>query len=251
MDQINALGESKIPAEGLPSAAAAQFNTNGPPRESLVQFMAPELVEDGDTRTTRDGRKKTPVAVEILNSIIPPREWTNEDGSRVRQRVSIQPSSRDDVLTLQLKLDEQLQHRQARESGICPVREELYSQAFDELIRQVAIESSERGLLMQRVRDEVRMTLASYQTLYQSSITFGTRKTLQAEQANSGLSERIEELEATKKRLTAQLQDQRALYDFIEKRIQEQRSAEDKRNQEEKDFLKFQVAFSFCVLVIA
>jgi hypothetical protein len=40
----------------------------------------------------------------------------------------------------------------------------------------------ERGLLLLRVRDELRMTLHSYQTLYESSIAFGIRKALQAEQ---------------------------------------------------------------------
>jgi hypothetical protein len=34
---------------------------------------------------------------------------------------------------LQEQLDHQLQSRQARETGICPVREELYSQCFGEL----------------------------------------------------------------------------------------------------------------------
>jgi hypothetical protein len=61
----------------------------------------------------------------------------------------------------------------------------------DELIRQVTIESPERGLLLMRVRDEVRMTISAYQTLYQSSITFGMRKTLQAEQGNSELIKRV------------------------------------------------------------
>jgi len=63
--------------------------------------------------------------------------------------------------------------------------------APDELIRQVAIESPERGLLLMRVRDEVRMTISAYRTLYQSSITFGMRKTLQAEQGNSELIKRV------------------------------------------------------------
>lgn len=52
---------------------------------------------------------------------------------------------------------------QARETGICPVREELYAQCFDELIRQVTINCAERGLLLLRVRDEMRMTVAAYQ----------------------------------------------------------------------------------------
>lgn len=52
---------------------------------------------------------------------------------------------------------------QARETGICPIREELYAQTFDELIRQVTINCAERGLLLLRVRDEMRMTIAAYQ----------------------------------------------------------------------------------------
>jgi hypothetical protein len=46
------------------------------------------------------------------------------------QYVSKEPSSRLDVITLQEALDQRLLHRQAREMGICPVREDLYSQCF-------------------------------------------------------------------------------------------------------------------------
>ena len=65
------------------------------------------------------------------------REWT-EDGQLWVQYVSSTPATRLDVINLQEKLDQQLQQRQARETGICPVREELYAQCFDELIRQVS-----------------------------------------------------------------------------------------------------------------
>ncbi len=37
----------------------------------------------------------------------------------------------------------------------------------DELIRQVTLNCPERGLLLLRVRDEARMTIAAYQTLYE------------------------------------------------------------------------------------
>ena len=119
------------------------------------------------------------------------REWT-EDGQLWVQYVSSTPATRLDVINLQEELDRKLQQRQARETGICPVREELYSQTFDELIRQVVmlhladgsailllvivaddvrydvqvtINCAERGLLLLRVRDEIRMTIAAYQTL--------------------------------------------------------------------------------------
>ena len=46
---------------------------------------------------------------------------------------------------------------------MCQVRRELYAQCFDELIRQSTINCTERGLLLLRVRDELRMTLHAYQ----------------------------------------------------------------------------------------
>ena len=43
------------------------------------------------------------------------------------QYVSPSPATRLDVVNLQDELDKKLQERQARETGICPIREELYS----------------------------------------------------------------------------------------------------------------------------
>ena len=50
--------------------------------------------------------------------------------------------------------------------------------ATDELIRQVTINCAERGLLVYRVRDEIRETLDAYQRLYTSSCAYGVRKAL-------------------------------------------------------------------------
>jgi len=57
------------------------------------------------------------------------REWT-EGGQLWVQQVSSTPATRLDVVALQEELDRRLQQRQARETGICPVRRELYSQCF-------------------------------------------------------------------------------------------------------------------------
>lgn len=116
-------------------------------------------------------------------------------------------------------MDKKLQERQARETGICPIREELYSQAFDEIIRQVTINCAERGFLLVRVRDEIKMTIQAYQTLYESSIAYGMRKALQAEQARAEMQLRIahiqdeclakeEEVEDLRRRITQRLEDQ-------------------------------------------
>ena len=96
-------------------------------------------------------------------------------------------------------LDQKLMERQARESGICPVREELFSQCFDEIIRQICLNEPERGLLLLRIRDEIKMTISAYQTLYQSSATFAMRKQVQAEEGMGILDKRIAEYEKQKK----------------------------------------------------
>lgn len=44
---------------------------------------------------------------------------------------------------------------------------------------------------MLRVRDEIRMTIAAYQTLYESSVAFGMRKALQAEQGKSDMERKV------------------------------------------------------------
>ena len=77
----------------------------------------------------------------------------------------------------------------------------MYSQCFDELIRQSTINCAERGLLMLRVRDELRMTLLAYQTLYESSIAFGIRKALKAEAGKAEMESYISKLELEKTKL--------------------------------------------------
>ena len=137
-------------------------------RESLVQFGTPMEMPKSEApvktqQKTLFGKKKQnlppmeskPDMETILNSILPPREWDSEDGYKhFIQYVSHNNASREDVANLQKLLDERLLARQARESGICPIREELHSQCFDEIIRQVTIDCPERGLLLMRVRDE-------------------------------------------------------------------------------------------------
>ncbi|GAB1600613.1 33 kDa inner dynein arm light chain, axonemal-like [Argonauta hians] len=174
---------------------------------------------------------------EVLNSILPPREWT-ENGQLWVQQVSSNPATRLDVVSLQEELDRRLQQRQARETGICPVRRELYSQCFDELIRQVTINCSERGLLLLRVRDEIRMTIAAYQTLYESSVAFGMRKALASEQGKTDMEVKIELLETERRELERQVIELKNKCDQIEKRAAEQRMVEDKKHADESNFLK-------------
>jgi dynein light intermediate chain len=218
-----------------------------PPHSSLVKYDNPILVsttKDRQKGSKKKGKGLPPVenkqltqTEDILNSILPPREWT-EDGQLWVQYVSSTPATRLDVINLQEQLDQKLQQRQARETGICPIREELYAQCFDELIRQVTINCAERGLLLLRVRDEIRMTIAAYQTLYESSIAFGMRKALMAEQKKAEMEAKIKQLEAEKRDLERQVQELRSKCEAIEKREAERRALDESKHQEEVEFLK-------------
>lgn len=55
----------------------------------------------------------------------------------------------------------------------------------------MTINCAERGLLLLRVRDEIRMTIAAYQTLYESSIAFGMRSALMSEQRKAELEAKV------------------------------------------------------------
>lgn len=174
---------------------------------------------------------------DVLDAILPPKEW-NENNQLWVQKVSRTPATRLDVLNLQEQLDVKLEQRQARETGICPIRRELYSQCFDEIIRQVTINCAERGLVLLRIRDEMRMTLSAYQILFESSIAFGIRKSLLSEQGKSEMEEKIELLEEEKLKLNRELNEWKIKCDMLDKHNTEQRQLDEKRHQEEIQNLK-------------
>eukprot|EP00405_Crypthecodinium_cohnii_P020968 CAMPEP_0206472296 /NCGR_PEP_ID=MMETSP0324_2-20121206/32105_1 /ASSEMBLY_ACC=CAM_ASM_000836 /TAXON_ID=2866 /ORGANISM="Crypthecodinium cohnii, Strain Seligo" /LENGTH=232 /DNA_ID=CAMNT_0053946847 /DNA_START=93 /DNA_END=791 /DNA_ORIENTATION=+ len=210
---------------------------------SLVKYNTPILIS-----TTKGGKGKKDKKAkdvqpamsqteDILNSILPPREWTQEDQLWV-QYVSSTPATRADVINLQEDLDRWLQQRQARETGICPIREELYSQCFDELIRQVTIICAERGLLLLRVRDEIKMTICAYQSLYESSIAFGMRKALQAEQRRNQHSKKMKDLIVANRKLKDEVEELETKIAQIEKHEAERREQEERKHKEEVENLK-------------
>lgn len=61
----------------------------------------------------------------------------------------------------------------------------------DELIRQVTLNLPERGLLLLRVRDEMKLTISAYQTLYESSVAFSTRKAIQAQDGIGDMQKKV------------------------------------------------------------
>ena len=183
--------------------------------------------------------ESNPSIQDALNAIFPPKIW-DENGKKYIQYVSQEPATREKARDLFKALDEKIKERQAREKGICAVREELYSQCFDEIIRQVTIECPERGLLLVKVRNEIKMSIASYQTLYESAILFGIRKQIQTEAGKEELKKRLQDLEDKKKDLIkkkTQLDNKLKAFD---KTIAERNQYETAKREEESAFLRQQ-----------
>uniref|UniRef100_G3PKJ3 Axonemal dynein light intermediate polypeptide 1 n=1 Tax=Gasterosteus aculeatus aculeatus TaxID=481459 RepID=G3PKJ3_GASAC len=221
---------------------------NCTPFECLVKYESPVLVERSNRKSTTVNPQPHPsTQVELqpptpsnkyeahcyLSRLLRRREWMEGD-QLWEQQVSVAPSTREDVSGLEELLDMKLQQWQARGTGICPLRRKLFSQCFDELIRQVTVECTEMGLLLLRVRDEIQMTLAAYRALSDSSMAFGMRKALQAELEKTIYDLGPEEREDLRK----QLNQLTAYKKHLEKRENERRQVEEKIHTQEIQFLK-------------
>ena len=212
---------------------------------TLLQYQGKiELNSDDPSYLSQKKRESStidsnPSLSETLNSMFLPREW-EENGKKFIQYVSPEPATREKARDLFKALDEKIKERQAREKGICPVREELYSQCFDEIIRQVTIECPERGLLLVKVRDEIKMTIASYQTLYESAILFGIRKQIQTEAGKEDLKNRLLDLEDRKKELIKKKEQLDNKLKAFDKTIAERHQIETAKREEQSAFLRQQ-----------
>ena len=100
-----------------------------------------------------------------------------------------------DAIILQEQLDREMGDRQARYTGICPVREQVYAMAFDELLTSVGKGLPKRGSLLDRVRAEARLSIDAYRTAFESSIAFGNRKLTAAVELKGDLEEVMAELD--------------------------------------------------------
>ena len=109
---------------------------------------------------------------------------------------------------------------------------------LDELIRQITINCAERGLLLLRVRDEARMTIAAYETLYESSIAYGIRKALMAEQKRTDLDQKLKLLANQKRELQSQVEYLKRTIDATKSRATERRESEEKAHSDEVERLQ-------------
>jgi dynein light intermediate chain len=192
-----------------------------------------------ENRKNETSVKKNPAIVETLNSMFPPKQW-DENGHKYIQYVSPQPATREKSRELFKALDQKSKERRAKDKGICPVRQELYSQCFDEIIRQVTIDNPDRGLLLLRVRDEIKMSIASYQILYESAKLYGIRKQLQAEDTREELRKQLEEKEKKNIELTNKKIALENKLSSLKKHFAERKEIEANKREKDLTFLNQQ-----------
>jgi len=176
---------------------------------------------------------------ELLDAMIPPIPDA-DPSSNEGLCASLEPCTREDVKEQWKTLDFILQLRQARETGICPIREQIYSNMFDELIRQETLNCPERGLMLTRVRDESKMTIRAYQTLYEVNLGYGSRKGIQAKSTLEGVQNSREEALERKNALEKELQLLKIEYTVREERAAEETKWMHKEYKERKEFFREQ-----------
>ena len=175
---------------------------------------------------------------DALNKILPPKKITDNEQIWV-QYVTCTPCGKADVINLQEELDRRLQTEQARETGICPIREKLYVECFDELIRQVTINCLERGILLMRIKKELIMTVESYQNLYESALAYGIRVLLLAEEDKKKLEEEIVEQENECNVLENEIEEiEYALEEHKERDVKDREEAKKRHKLEMEENLK-------------
>ena len=190
---------------------------------------------------------------DALNKILPPKKITKGDQIWVKYPVCA-PVTKAEVIYLQEKLDRRLQTQQARETGICPIREKLYIECFDELMRQVTINCLERGILLKRIKKEFEITISSYQNLYESSISYGIRVLILAEEDKEKIKQDIEKVENEIDDLEYEISEierlieehkERDVEEREQKRIEHEEfiAEEKKKAQGKKDKLREKLAF--------
>lgn len=102
----------------------------------------------------------------------------------------------------------------------------------------MTINCTERGFLLLRIRDEIAMSMEAYETLYCSSVAFGMRKALQAQEETEKLREKVKALETEKSALEELISDMKIKAEQSERRNAELRASEEKKSAEEVAFLK-------------
>jgi dynein light intermediate chain len=178
----------------------------------------------------------------ILPAILPPRRFSVYDEAtghelEAVQAVSRRQALREDLAAMERMLDFKLSDSKARMMGLCPVRSAILEMVGDELLRQIAIDLPERGLLLRRVMNESRMTTDAWRSLNAEASLYCTRQLHDGAKGNPEILDRIAQLTSQVTTLRAAVKSLETKHSSLERSVAEQALADQKRYNEEKAFL--------------
>ena len=170
----------------------------------------------------------------FLDSILPPK-IVHENGLIFYHFVSCDSAIVNDILKLHKNLQTQMKVRGAKESGICPIREELYNECFEEIIRQVTINCLQRGDLLNTIKLEMNYEINYYRQLYESLIAFSLRKVLQEKKKKIMLENKKEKIKKEIEELQREINEKN---EMLKQRMEEENKKEEQAMKDHVQAMK-------------
>ncbi|UJR22817.1 hypothetical protein I4U23_025847 [Adineta vaga] len=129
------------------------------------------------------------------------------------------PSTNEDVRQLEEEFHKVLYKDYALETGLCPKRRRIYDDLFNELIRITKVQCMERGLLLERVKNEYTQWMNTYEELYPSSIAYGIRQYLYRMEEKKKLEAEINNLESQCQQLRDELEKESVKFQELSEQV--------------------------------
>jgi dynein light intermediate chain len=149
---------------------------------------------------------------------------------------STNPSTRHDLIQLQERFHMMLYKERALEIGLCPIRRRIYDDLFDELIRIIILQCSERGLLLGRIKNAYVQWMNTYEELYSSGMAYSLRQYLYKIEEKEKYEYVITELENDCQQLRDELEKESIRFEKLSKLITN--NDEDNEQNDEQRLLK-------------
>jgi dynein light intermediate chain len=141
------------------------------------------------------------------------------------------PSTQDDMKQLEERFDMMLYKELALEGGLCPKRRRIYDDLFNELIRITKVHCTERGLLLERIRNEHTQWMNTYEELYSSSMGYSMRQYLYKMEEKKNFESSIETLENDCQQLRDELAKEENKFQDLTEQVSQKTRKEDKEQR--------------------
>ncbi|THD23777.1 Dynein light intermediate chain axonemal [Fasciola hepatica] len=161
-----------------------------------------------------------------------------EAGNKWVKYVSRTQATPIEVKNLEIEVDRLLKNRASRNIPLCDIRRDVFEDLADEVLRQIAIECPEQGILLKRVLNHHQTEFQAFETLLEFSESFIGRKRILWNHWKKDRLKKLQVLEDSKRILEYQLAELKHKVDQLEKKNQEAKLKRDAAHQEEIKFYK-------------